>query len=94
MPPAKKRKIVDETKVQYDAPLDETEVRKSPNSRHMDEKIESEPSTDSQPDTSTVDQDQARRERFKALQARAVSLLPPTNSERPRPKVYPATIRS
>ena len=81
MPPAKKRKIVDESKVQDDAPLDETEVHKSQNSRHIDEEVEVEPSRDSQPDTSTVDQDQARRERFKALQARAVSLLSPTNSE-------------
>ena len=81
MPPAKKRKIVDETKVQYDASLDETEVRKSQDSGHIDKEVEVEPSRDSQPDTSTVDQDQARRERFKALQARAVSLLPPTNSE-------------
>ena len=71
-PPSKKRKIVDEPKVQDDATLDETEARKSQNSQHSDEKTEGEPFGDSQTGISPVDRNQERKERFKALQARAV----------------------
>ena len=74
MPPAKKRKIVDESKVQDDAPLGDTKILESQASQHIDEK-EVEPLEDSQASSNAVDKDKERRERFKALQARAVSLL-------------------
>ena len=71
-PPSKKRKIVDEPKVQDDAAMDDPEVRKPQNSQHSNEKIEGELLGDSQTGISPVDRNQERKERFKALQARAV----------------------
>ena len=65
MPPAKKRKIaVDETPQSQDPP-------------HVDDESKAEPSGDSQPDLTSADKNQERKERFKALQARAVSFLCP-----------------
>lgn len=79
MPPAKKRKIAEESKVQNGAPVDETAVSKSQTSPHINKDSDSGPSGGSQPDLTSVDKNQERKERFKALQARAVSLLCPTN---------------
>ena len=80
-PPSKKRKIVDESKVQDDAALDDTEVRKSQDSQHSDKKIDGELSGDSQTGINSVDKNQERKERFRALQARAVSVLRPPFSD-------------
>ena len=73
MPPAKKRKIVDESKEQDDAPLDNTHIHESQDAQHVDQRIETEPSKDSQANGTSPDNDQERKERFRALQARAVS---------------------
>ena len=81
MHPAKKRKIADESNVQDDPPLDNTAVRKSQDLQHIDKEVEFDSRGKSQLDSSSVDKNQERRERFKALQARAVSLLRPTNTE-------------
>lgn len=75
MPPAKKRKIADESKLQESAPVDETTVSKPQTLQHVDKGSEAEPSGDPQPDIGSVDKAQERKERFKALQARAVILL-------------------
>ena len=74
-PPAKKRKIADEPKVQDDATVDGKAVPKTRTPQHLDRAVDIEPSGDSQPDTTSVDKNQERKERFKALQARAVSTL-------------------
>ena len=68
MPPGKKRKIA----------VDETAIPTSQDPPHVDEESKSEPPGDSQPDVTSADKNQERKERFKALQARAVSfsLLP------------------
>ncbi|KAF6230621.1 hypothetical protein HO173_011158 [Letharia columbiana] len=71
MPPAKKRKIANESKVQDGAPVDETAPPKSQHPQYIDRESEAEPSEDSQPDLRSVDKNQERKERFKALQARA-----------------------
>ena len=84
MPPAKKRKIADESKVQDGEPVDETAVPKSQVPQNAGEYSEAEPSGDPQPDVRSVDKIQERKERFKALQARAVSLLRFTIPEWPR----------
>ena len=73
MPPAKKRKIIDESKEQDNAPQDNTGTQKSQDSRHIDQETEAEPLKDSQANENTTDNDQERKERFRALQARAVS---------------------
>lgn len=65
MPPAKKRKIT----------VDETVFPKSQDPPHVDEEPKAEASGDSQPDVMSADKNQERKERFKALQARAVSFL-------------------
>lgn len=78
MPPAKKRKIADDSKVQDGAPVDGAAVPKSQDSQQIDKESEIEPSRDTQPDLESVDKNQERKERFKALQARAVSFLRPT----------------
>ena len=78
MPPAKKRKITDGSKVQEDAVLNDTAARKSPDPQHTEEEVEVESPGDTKPEASSVDKNQERRERFKALQARAVSLHCPT----------------
>lgn len=78
MPPAKKRKIANESKVQDGAPVDETAAPKSQHPQYIDRESEAEPSEDAQPNLRSVDKNQERKERFKALQARAVSLLRPT----------------
>ena len=78
MPPAKKRKTIHESEVQDrpdDAPLENSVADKSQESQRVEKEAEIEASRDSQPNPSAVDKDQERRERFKALQARAVSLL-------------------
>ena len=93
-PPSKKRKIVDESKVQQDAALDDTDVSKSQNAQHLDQKVDSEPSEDSQPAITLVDKTQERKERFKALQARAVSVLHSATSEWPSTDRYAAKVRS
>lgn len=82
MPPAKKRKIANESKVQDDAPVDETAAPKSQHPQYIDRESEAEPSEDAQPDLRSVDKNQERKERFKALQARAVNLLRPRLSGR------------
>ncbi|KAF6225240.1 hypothetical protein HO133_010437 [Letharia lupina] len=71
MPPAKKRKIANESKVQDGAPVDETAAPKSQHPQYIDRESEAEPSEDAQPDLISVDKNQERKERFKALQARA-----------------------
>ena len=81
MPPAKKRKIVDESKEQDNAPLGKTETQKSQDSQHTGQEIETEPSKDHQANENSMDGDQERKERFRALQARAVSQPDPTFSE-------------
>lgn len=68
MPPAKKRKIA----------VDETLSVKSQDPPHVDEESKAEPSGDSQPDFTSADKNQERKERFKALQARAVRFLGPS----------------
>lgn len=68
MPPAKKRKIA----------VDETTIPTSQDPPHVDKESKTDPSGDSQPDITSADKNQERKERFKALQARAVSLLCPT----------------
>ena len=73
MPPAKKRKIVDESKEQDDATLDNTETHESQDPQHVDQGTEAEPSKDSQANGKSPDNDRERKERFRALQARAVS---------------------
>lgn len=80
MPPAKKRKIVDESKVQDGAALEITATSESQDPPPLDQEVDIEPSGDAQPDTTSVDRDLERRERFKALKARAVSILPSHNS--------------
>ena len=94
MPPAKKRKIADEPKVQDGAPVDEMAISKSQDPQHIDKELESERSGDSKPDPSSVDKNQERKERFKALQARAVSLLRLTIYEWPSTDIYVAKVRS
>ncbi|KAL9135268.1 MAG: hypothetical protein Q9175_003536 [Cornicularia normoerica] len=71
MPPSKKRKIADESEVQDGAPVDKTAVPKSQDPQRIDEELEAELSGDSQPDFRSVDKNQERKERFKALQARS-----------------------
>lgn len=71
MPPAKKRKIADESKLQGGALLDEPAEPKSQGPQNINKESEAEPSGDSQPDLSSIDKNQERKERFKALQARA-----------------------
>lgn len=79
MPPAKKRKIVDESKVQDDTTLEDTATLESQDPQHVDQEVDIERSEDSQPDTTAADRNQERRERFKALKARAVSIPPSHN---------------
>ena len=76
MPPAKKRKIVDESKVQDDEALNEIALRNPQDLQHIDKEVEIKSSKDSEQEINSIDMNQERRERFKALQARAVSLLP------------------
>ncbi|CAF9942360.1 MAG: pre-mRNA-splicing factor syf2 [Alectoria fallacina] len=71
MPPAKKRKIADEPKVQDGAPVDERAISKSQDPQYIDKELNAERSGDSKPDLGLVDKNQERKERFKALQARA-----------------------
>ena len=94
MPPAKKRKIADEPKVQDGAPVDERAISKSQDPQYIDKELNAERSGDSKPDLGLVDKNQERKERFKALQARAVSLLPLTISEWPSTDIYVAKVRS
>lgn len=94
MPPSKKRKIADESEVQDGAPVDKTAVPKSQDPQRIDEELEAELSGDSQPDFRSVDKNQERKERFKALQARSVSLLHRTFLEWPSFDLYVAKIRS
>ena len=75
MPPAKKRKIVDESKVQDGTTLEDMAARESQDPPHLDQEVDIERPGDSQPDTTSGDRDRERRERFKALKARAVSIL-------------------
>ena len=93
-PPSKKRKIVDESKAQDDAALDDTEARKSQTSQHYDKKVDGEVSGDSQTGINSVDKNQERKERFKALQARAVSVLPTPLSDRLNANLCAAKVRS
>lgn len=72
MPPTKKRKITEESG---------TAVSNAQDSQQVDKESETEPSKGTQPDVSSVDKNQDRKERFKALQARAVSLFGPMISE-------------
>ena len=92
MPPAKKRKIADESKVKNGEPVDETAVPKSQVQHHDGKDPGAEPSGDPQPDVRSVDKTQERKERFKALQARAVSLLRSTISEWPSTDPYVAKV--
>lgn len=62
MPPAKKRKITEESG---------SAVSNAQESQQVDKESETEPSKGTQPDASSVDKNQDRKERFKALQARA-----------------------
>lgn len=94
MPPAKKRKIADESKLQGGLLVDETADPKSQDLQDINKKSEGEPSGDSQPDLSSVDKNQERKERFKALQARAVSLHSPTNFGWPGTDLYLAKVCS
>ena len=87
-PPSKKRKIVDESKVQDDAALDDTEAQ------HCDKNVDGELSGDSQTGINSVDKNQERKERFKALQARAVSVLYTPLSDRLNADLCAAKIRS
>lgn len=79
MPPAKKRKIVDESKVQDGTALQDTATGESQDPPHLDQESDIERTGDSQPDTTSEDRDRERRERFRALKARAVSTLPSHN---------------
>lgn len=79
MAPAKKRKIADES--QNGNPVDETTISKSHDTQPDGQESEPEPSRDSRMDPISVDRNEERKERFKALQARAVSLLRPTLHE-------------
>ena len=74
MPPAKKRKIAHVSKVQDAAHVDETATPKSEDPPHVDKGPEAEPFEDPQPDLELIDKNQERKDRFKALQARAVRL--------------------
>lgn len=94
MPPAKKRKIADESKLQGGALLDEPAEPKSQGPQNINKESEAEPSGDSQPDLSSIDKNQERKERFKALQARAVSLLSPTIFGWPSIDLYSAKVCS
>ena len=78
MPPAKKRKTAHVSKAQDAAHVDEIATSKSEDPPHVDKGSEAEPLEDPQPDLESVDKNQERKERFKALQARAVRLLPCT----------------
>ena len=94
MPPAKKRKISDDSILQDGAPVDRAAVPKSQDSPHIDKGPDAEPSRDTQSDPGSVDKNQERIERFKALQARAVSLLRPTASGMRSTDLYAAKVRS
>ena len=93
-PPSKKRKIVDESKVQDDAALDDTEARKLQDPQHCDKKTDGELSGDAQTGIQSVDKTQERKERFKALQARAVSMLSPPVSDWLSANLCAAKVRS
>ncbi|KAM0800931.1 SYF2 splicing factor-domain-containing protein [Usnea florida] len=71
MPPAKKRKTAHVAKAQDAVHVDETATPKSNDPPHVDKGAEAEPCGDPQPDLESVDKNQERKERFKALQARA-----------------------
>lgn len=74
MPPAKKRKTAHPSKAQDAAHVDETTIPKVEDPPHVDKVSEAEPFGDPQPDLESIDKNQERKERFKALQARAVRL--------------------
>ena len=84
MPPAKKRKIA----------VEETAFPTSQDLPHVDKESKAEPSGDSQPDFTSADKTQERKERFKALQARAVSFSLLHESEWPSTDPCVAKIRS
>ena len=94
MPPTKKRKIADESKAQDGTSADEKGVLESEVPQHIDKDSKTEPSEEPQPDLGYVDKGQERKDRFKALQARAVSSLHPTIPERPSTDFYVAKVRS
>ena len=94
MPPAKKRKIAHVSKAQDAAHVVETATPKSEDPPHVDKGAEAEPFGDSQPDLESVDKNQERKERFKALQARAVRLPSCTVSVGPSTNLCIAKIRS
>ncbi len=94
MPPAKKRKIADESKSHDDPPVDETAEPKSQVPQHIDKDSKAEASGEPQVDLESVDKNQERKDRFKALQARAVSSLHPTIPEWPSTDFYVAKVRS
>ena len=81
MPPAKKRKTAHVSKAQDAAHVDATATPKSEDLPHVDKGSETEPSEDPQPDLESIDKNQERKDRFKALQARAVRLPSCTISE-------------
>ena len=72
MPPAKKRKTTHVSKAQDAAHVDEAATPKSEDPPHVDKGSEVEPFEDPQPDLESIDKNQERKDRFKALQARAV----------------------
>ena len=74
MPPAKKRKTAHVSKAQDATHVDETATHKEENPPHVDKGSEAQPVEDPQPGLESVDKNQERKERFKALQARAVRL--------------------
>ena len=74
MPPAKKRKTAHVSKAQDAAHVDETATPKSEDPPHVDKGSEAERFEDPQPDLESIDKNEERKERFKALQARAVRL--------------------
>ena len=80
MPPAKKRKTAHVSKAQDVTHVDETVTPKSEDPQHVDQRSDAEPIQDLQPDLESVDKNQERKERFKALQARAVRSLRSTTS--------------
>ena len=94
MPPAKKRKIVDESKGQDDAPVEETTVPESQSPQHINQGSEAKRSGDPQLDLRSVDKNQERKERFRALQARAVFSQRPITSECPCTDLSIAKLRS
>ena len=94
MPAAKKRKIADESEGGHSAPVDETGVSKSQDVEHNSTNPDAEPSGESQQNLRSADRNQERKERFKALQARAVCWLRPTILEQLNTDLFIANVCS